>query len=208
MSTTRDNAVTVAKRAQAALGERVVSDSDVAATATGYCTSEGCWDQIDAGHSTYSGKGYYGYGSTQLGTTQLYFKVTMSGATHKSYPFWFSTSRGRKSTVLSGERLYLSASYPGGNSMNPREYFQKSFGASSAGVSTQWPSPGPSTYENTATWITVAHEATWTDPSSSYPGSWFMWAKSIKMKKQSNGSYYVQSDSSLPSDPAGAGCRR
>jgi hypothetical protein len=53
--------------------------------------------------------------------------------------------------------------------------------------------------------VTVASEATWEDPSSNYPGSWNMWAKSIKLQKQSSGAYYVQSADSLPKDPKGGG---
>lgn len=208
MTTTKASAVDVVKGAQAALGRSSVSDVDVAAVATGYCTNRGCWDKIDTAHSTYTGNGVYGYNGKQLGTTRLYFKVNVSAATMRSDPFWFTSSRGRKSTTLSMDRLYVSAKYPGGNVMNPRKYAQKTFKAALADVASGWPTPGPSTTEKTVQYVTVAHEASWTDPSSAYPGSWTMWAKSIKMQRQPSGSYYVQGDSVLPANPAGGAWHR
>lgn len=184
-----------------------VSAQDVAAAATGYCTTNGCWDKIDSAHSTYSGTGTYGYGTTPLGGTQLYFKITTSGSKTTTYPLWISTARARRNVVLTSEHLYMSTAYPGGNSQNPRKQFLKKIASGSAGVANKWPSPGPSA-ANSIAWLTVANEATWSDSSSAYPGQWFMWAKSIEMQKQQNGSYYVQSDNALPNQPAGAGYRR
>jgi hypothetical protein len=205
-TTTAAGADAVKQHSRKALGAQAVPQRDLQAAAAAYCTTGGCWDQIDTARSTYSGTGSYGYGSTALGSTELYFKTTSSGSKTVTYPLWFSSSRGTKSIVLSNEHLYLSTTYPGGNSQDPRKYYQKSFSTGSAGISSQWSSPGPGTTDSVA-WLSVVSEATWSDPSSRYPGSWYMYAKSIKLKKQSNGSYYVQADNALPSSPRGAGYR-
>ena len=208
--TTPESAAQAVQQAEADLLARgaIEEVTPVVQALAGYCRVEGCWERIDAGHSLYSATGSYGYGRTHLGNIKFYFRVIMRGALHHSYPFWFSSTRGTKNITLSGERLYLSAAHPGGHSMTPRHSFRKSFTAAAADVATQWPSPGPSTYENTVIWVTVAHQATWSDPSSNYPGTWFIWAKSIKMLRQPSGAYHVQGDSDLPKDPAGFGWRR
>jgi hypothetical protein len=159
---------------------------------------------IDTAHSTFKGTGSYGYGTTKLGDVQLYFKVTTSGSKITTYPFWFSSSRGTRDIYLNAEYLYMSAAYPGGNSQNPRQYSQEYWASGSGGVSTQWPSPGIIYYDSVAK-VTVSAEATWSDYSSSYPGSWYTWAKSLEMDKQSNGAYYVVYN--RPSNPNGAGYR-
>jgi hypothetical protein len=207
-STTRSSAGRAIRNAQRALGSSAVTDADVTAVsaALGYCTVAGCWDKIDTGHSTFTGTGSYGYGRTKLGDVELYYKVTTRGSRITTYPFWFSSSRGTKDIILSAEYLYLSSRYPGGQSQSPRQYGQKSFASRAAGISSQWPSPGFDKYDSVA-WVTLAGEATWSDPSSSYPGSWYTWAKSIKMQKQPSGAYYVQADNALPSNPNGAGYR-
>jgi hypothetical protein len=207
-TTTRSSAQKAVRHAQQDLGSSGVSDADVSAVAAAaaYCTVAGCWDQIDSAHSTFTGTGSYGYGRTKLGDVELYYKITTSGSRITTYPFWFSSSRGTKNIILSAEYLYLSTQYPGGNSQNPRQYDQKSFASKAAGISSQWPSTG-FVKNDTVAWVTLAGEATWSDPSSSYPGSWYTWAKSIKMQRQASGSYYVQADNALPSNPNGAGYR-
>jgi hypothetical protein len=159
---------------------------------------------IDTAHAEFKGTGEYGYGKTKLGDVELYFKVTTSGSKITTYPFWFSSSRGTKNIILSAEYLYMSKAYPGGHSQDPRQYDQKSWDSGSGGISTQWPKPGIA-YRDSVYKVTVAAEATWQDYSSQYPGSWYMWGKSLELDKQSNGSYYVVYN--RPSDPNGAGYR-
>lgn len=207
-STTPASATEAARNASKALGSDIVTEQDIAAVAAGYCTTGGCWDKIDTTHSTYSGTGTYGYGGTPLGGTQLYFKITTNGSLVTTYPFWISTARPRRNVEFISEHLYMSTAYPGGNSQNPRKIFNRTNASGgAAGVATNWPSPGPSS-RNAVAWVTVANEAKWSDSSSAYPGQWFMWAKSIEMQKQQNGSYYVQSDNALPNNAYGAGYRR
>ncbi|WP_284293482.1 hypothetical protein [Luteimicrobium album] len=187
--------------AEGKISKAEASEETVKPLSTGtICDISGCWTLIDTAHTTYSGGVAYGYGTIGLGSAQMYFKVTASGAKTTSYPFWFKATRGTSQTVLEGERFYVSSAHPGGNKESPRKTFgPKVFGTKSADVSSQWPKPGATTYENTTQWITIVHEASWRDISSAYPGRWYMWAKSYKGHRQSSGAYYFQE--SLPSQP-------
>lgn len=208
MSTTPASARAVAQKAQDSLGKVAVPDADIAAIQpadTGYCKHEGCWTRIDAGHAVYSGSGFYGYGSVELGAASLYFKTTASGRQVTTYPFWFNSTRSVKNLVLSSEDLYLSAAKKSGAPQKPRLYTQHLFKAISGGTTANYPKP-PS-WSNGVAWVTNAAEATWSDTVDKYPGDWYMWAKSIKLQRQSSGAYYVQSSSSLPVSPAAAGYR-
>jgi hypothetical protein len=210
--TTRTSATQAIQDAQKALGASAVPSPVVSAAAasSSWCDVQGCWDRIDSAHATFSGTGTYGYGGTTLGTMQLYFKVTAGGSAGKqiiTYPMWMSVSRSSKNHILSVENLYISSAYPGGNSENPRHYAQKTYSSTLAGgVSRQWPSPGPSWTEGVA-WVTVAAEGSWQDTSSAYPGTWYSWAKSLKLQKQASGAYYVYTPITRPSNYAGAGWR-
>jgi hypothetical protein len=205
-TSTAQSAQRVIRDAQRSLGSKLVTNAEVAATAAdvAYCTVAGCWDMIDTAHATFTGTGHYGYGSTKLGDVELYFKVTTSGSKITTYPFWFSSSRGTRDIYLNAEYLYMSAAYPGGNSQNPRQYSQKHWSSASGGVSTKWPSPGIIYYDSVQK-VTVSAEATWSDYSSNYPGSWYTWAKSLELDKQSNGAYYVVYN--RPENSSGAGYR-
>ncbi|MGC5165262.1 hypothetical protein [Luteimicrobium sp. DT211] len=209
--TTPAEAVSIEKEALSSLlaegkiSKAEASEETVKPLSTGTtCDISGCWTLIDTAHTTYSGAVAYGYGKTGLGSGQMYFKVTASGAKTTSYPFWFKATRGTSQSVLEGERFYVSSAHPGGNKESPRHAFgPKVFGTRSADISSKWPSPGATTYEKTTQWITIVHEASWRDISSAYPGRWYMWAKSYKGHRQSSGAYYFQK--SLPSEPRATG---
>jgi hypothetical protein len=68
-----------------------------------------------------------------------------------------------------------------------------------------WNPNGYKSYENTTAWASIVHEWTWHDPSSAYPGRWYFYAKSIKLKRQDSGAYFFEGESSLPKTPAGSG---
>ncbi len=202
--TTPTSAARAARAARAALGKKLVSAADVAAAGTGWCTIDGCWTKIDSATNTFDGSVTYGYGGTMLGTGRLHFKIVAKGSNIKAYPLWFSASRGTTNIIISTEDLYVSSARPEGNHQDPILYAQKSWGSAAGGVSTQWPSPGKS-WTNGVAYVTVANEAQWQDYSSQYPGTWYMWAKSIKLARQSSGAYNSQCDSCVPQDPAGSG---
>lgn len=181
----------------------ILHQRDAAATPQEYCPHQGaCWTQYSVTDSDFAGTGIYGYGSTGLGTAELYFEVKMNGAQTISKPVYFSSTRGIKSLTMEGERLYLSSAHPDGRPVSPSTY--SPYGPINnigAGVKTYWRPNGYKSYENTTAWATVVHEATWTDPSSQYPGRWYYFAKCIKLKRQSSGAYYFQGSSALPASP-------
>lgn len=221
-TTTPASAVEAARRVQKVYGTSVVSDADIAALtapnmtepvggggSTGTCEISGCWDPVMSGNtivgSIYSGTGTYWYGSTELGSVDLYVKAVAAGASIRTYPLYVVTSRARSNVVLSTEDLYLSTAHPDGNAQSPPLYDQRTFGLTGAGVSNQWPAQGVA-WPNDVAWVTVAGEATWSDYSSSYPGSWYVWAKSYKFERQGNGGYIVPAKV-LPTNEAGGGWR-
>lgn len=85
----------------------------------GFCTYQGCWSVIDSVRTTHKSTITYGYGKTKLGTGTFYFKTTASGGRNVSDWFYFTSTRGTRSTKLEAERLYLSSAYPGGNRISP-----------------------------------------------------------------------------------------
>jgi len=172
------------------------------AASSGYCTYQGCWTHVSTVKSEFLGSGYYGYGKTVLGSVHLGFTVSMSGWGSSSKPLYAYTTRGTKSTVLTGERWYLSASYPGGKGTNAGATWRTNpCGARVAYQSCQWPNTlGYQSYEPANAKITIFQEATWSDLSSAYPGKWYFYAKSIVMLNSSTG-YHV-SGVTLPATPA------
>ena len=203
---TRTAAREIAAAAQRDLGSKAVSKTEVAASASQYCTDRGCWSILDNYRSSYVGGGSYGYGETTLGDARMYFKVTATGTKLTVGPMWFRSTRGTLVPQLEVEVLYISAAYPQGNSQNPRQSNVRSYGGIlGAGNELDWPMPYPAWYQ-TIQVPTVVVEPVWRDPSSAYPGRWFMYAKSIKYQRGSNGQYFIPS-LSLPKDPAGAGFR-
>lgn len=173
------------------------------ALTSGTCNASGCWNTYNSYSSDFSGSGWYGYGSTSLGNINWYFDATYTGFAELSKPVWFRSTRGVSSLVFTGDRLYISASYPGGNPVNGgASYRTYPYGSSSANVTAYW-NGGYGSYENTVQWTTIVHEVSWRDPSSSYPGQWYFYAKSVKALRNSGG--YTFQGLSLPASPTGSG---
>lgn len=195
--------------------EAHVRGADVGEVTAGsaHCNIDGCWDHKGQAYAYFTGKGSYGYTDLRgqyklLGRYTLYFRVvTRNKGDVRAYPFYVTTTRGRKSTELNGEHLYLSGSRPGGASMSPAHYYERPYGPKDAYVKTAWPSPGKS-YKDTTQLVTVVNAARWTDPSSAYPGTWWAWAKSIKLEQQSRGNYYVNQSNALPTNHSDSGWDR
>lgn len=210
MDTTPAGALAVARRAQQDLGMAGISAEALQtarATSAGYCTLAGCWSQIDLWHASFSGEGSYGYGTVPLGQVEMYFQTEITGASLRTRPFWFKSTRGTRSVVLSTEDLYISAGQPQGAPQNPRLYAQRPAVNASAASIVSWPSPGKA-WPNAVSGVSNVAEVTWSDTSSKYPGSWYMWAKSVKMGRQSNGGYQFVGVTHVPTAPNGAGYRR
>lgn len=168
-----------------------------------YCPHTGaCWAQYSLTDSDFYGTADYGYGTKPLGIISYYFEVKLNGAQTISKPVWFQSSRGLKQVTFEGERLYISAAHPEGNPVSPSTY--SVYGPVTnvpAGAQTSWTPSGYKSYENTTQWVSVVHEVTWEDPSSSYPGHWHWYAKSIKAKRIGSGIYYFQGATALPTTP-------
>ena len=184
-------------RARRALG--------LAPAAAGYCRVEGCWDRYNARAADFAGSGTYGSGRTHLGNISMYFEVKMSGAKSTSKPVWFESTRGVRDFVMEGDRLYLSSAHPEGKPVSPSQYSHYGPVSAAAHQKVFWKPNGYKSYENTTAWASIVHEWTWHDPSSAYPGRWYVYAKSIKLRRQSSGAYYFELDKSLPKTPAGSG---
>ena len=155
----------------------------------------------------FNGGAYYGYGSTQLGYVTLFIRVIMNGAQSVSNPVRFSSTRGVRDLYIEGERLYLSAAYPGGNSVSPSTWAHVGPFTVSANTNKFWPSPGYKSYETTVSRATITHEFIWRDPSSNYPGQWWMYVKSDVLHRQSSGAYWFSTDADLPATPVSSGWR-
>lgn len=124
-------------------------------------------------------------------------KFTVSSASFKT------NNRGNRLGWINREIVYLSAAYPGGNSQSPRQFSVYNDPDNVQTVNSWLTAPNVYWYESIQQ-PTAAVEVGWHDPSSAYPGEWYVYAKSIKYKRQSNATYTTQGDST-PSDPAGAG---
>ena len=171
-----------------------------------YCNIEGCWDVVDSTHATWYGSGYYGYGDQQLGKVHLDFKVTLNGYQTISYPVRFESTRGVRNLYVEGERLYLSATYPGGNSvLGGDTWAHVGPYTVSANTKKTWPYPGYKSYEKTASRISIVHQWTWMDPSSSYPGKWWLWTKSNVAYWKDVGYRFLVDDDNRPTNPSDAG---
>lgn len=179
----------------------------VAADPHGHCTVQGCWSILDDYTASYVGGGPYGFGGTTLGDARIYFKVNARGSRIVVGPIWFRSSRGAARVQLSVEVLYTSKARPGGTSQKPMQSDALTHvGILAAGTLFTWPRPFPYWYDKVQK-PTVVVEATWHDPSSAYPGRWYMYGKSILFQRGGNGQYFLPTDA-VPKDPAGGGWRR
>jgi hypothetical protein len=172
----------------------------------GTCTAQGCWDVYSTTDSDFFTTGYYGFGGTPLGSAEMYYEVKLNGAQSISKPVQFTATTAVSSLVFEGERLYYSPAHPEGNGVNggasmsftaPKPY--------AAGVTAQWLPNGYKAYENTVHVGGVVHQWTWT--LYDYPGSWYLFAKSVKFDRHPSSAviYQFGSPTYLGKDPVGAG---
>ncbi len=154
-----------------------------AAEGGGTCTTQGCWNVYSTTDSDFSTTGSYGWGDQKLGTAEMYFQVRLKGAQSISKPVRFQATTAVSSLVFEGERLYYSAAHPegvgvdGGRTMSftsPKAY--------PADAVALWEPNGYKAYENTVQVGGVVHQRTWT--LFDYPGSWYLWAKSVKFDRR------------------------
>lgn len=168
------------------------------------CSIEGCWDVTDSTHATWFGGGYYGINDKQLGELDLDFRVSLVGYRTDSYPFRFESTRSVKALKLTGERLYISSAYPGGNSISGGATLRtKLIGDVPWNTRKTWPWPGYRSYENTARRISVVHMYEWRDIT--YSGTWWVWAKSNIAEWRDVGYRFPIDDDNYPYNKSDAG---
>jgi hypothetical protein len=116
------------------------------------------------------GTGIYGYGGTRLGDIYLYVKDSFSGGRSYSKRFQFESTRGAKTVTATGKWPYFSTAHPEGYPISGGASYQQwgPYGPYSANALVIAFGSGGCTWdENTVQWAGIAHEFTWTDPSSS-----------------------------------------
>lgn len=178
---------------------------------SGVCSALGCYYYYDSTMAYFDGAGQYGYGGTKLGDIYLYVEDYFSGGSSTSKRFQFESTRGIRTINASGERLYFSSAHPEGYPVSGGATYKVwgvhgPYGAGA--LVTAWGTTGYTAYEGTAAWAGIAHQFEWTDPSSSYPGTWWVWWKSPKFQRQSSGQYTVSNPPAMGSSWYGSGWTR
>jgi hypothetical protein len=175
------------------------------------CAALGCYYYLDTYYVYFDGTGTYGYGGTRLGSIYLYVEDSFSGGRSYSKRFQFESTRGVRTLAASGERLYFSGTHPEGYPVSGGASYQEwgPYGPYSSGTLVSAFGSGGYTYsETSAAWAGIAHEFTWTDPSSSYPGRWYAWWKSPKFQRQGSGQYTTTNPPTMGSAWYGSGYKQ
>ncbi len=183
----------------------LAAEADGGGKREGHCTLAGCWHRVGPAEAEFSGGGAYGFGKTPLGRVRVFVRIKMNGAQSVSKPVWFRSTRGVGSMTIEGERLYVSKAHPEGKPVSNNTYAFYGPKKASASSKVEWKPNGYKSYEKTTAWATIAHNFVWTDPSSEYPGRWYFYVKSIKLKKHGSGRYDFSEEKDLPKDAQGAG---
>jgi hypothetical protein len=179
------------------------SDGTVQPNLNSYCLVTACWTRETDFQTIMTGLGPYGYGSTTLGDITIQLKVTYSGLTAIVKPFTFYDTRGVSSLLSTGEMLYYSgakpAGYPveGGATYQCRETYN-------IGAETTVNDFGTNGYSGSSYNVTVSGfvgEWMWTDPSSAYPGQWYVTEKSPQFNNQNNDTYKLGNPMRHGDDP-------
>ena len=168
----------------------------------GTCTVQGCWHSYATTWSDYVGAGSFGYGDTVLGDADTYFDLNLNGSQSISKPVRFMPSVGVSSVIMEGERLYYSSAQPTGKPVSPSTYSFYQTGAIGPYQAALWSPNGYKGYENTVSTGGVVHQWTWT--MAEFPGSWWVFAKSVRFHKRGN-IYENGASSDIPNPPGEAG---
>lgn len=187
-------------------GAWVCPRSDVSTMAAS-CSFLGCWSYEYSYQTRFVGDGVYGFEGTILGYTDFQIRLRYSGGSSRSYPFTFRSTRGTESVGCSGEGIYFSAAHPEGNGIYGGDSFRVWNTGSRPADSTVYcfGSNGYSVNHGGVTWSGVAYQVQWTDPSSRYGGTWWIWVKSPKFREQSSGAYKSTNPPTMGTDWYGSG---
>lgn len=165
---------------------------------TGYCLTTGCWYKSSNIEASISVRGWYGYGSTSLGTANLWTTDKINVYEVITKPQSKVTSpRSTYNNKWVTQRYWAtgSSTNPGGP-VDPPVYRQSGWfsacGGCGADFAPVYLSDKSSGYEYTM------HSIRWSDPI--YPGTWYINAKSVRMALSTNGTgYYFMGDWDTPS---------
>lgn len=169
---------------------------------SGKCLITGCW-YIQTGYASasFSGKGYYGVNSTQLGSITFNTKDNMKGNQTET-SVQKATFNGRSSweNHWQTERYYVSGSCTGGCPMSPRSVEWQNDVSTCTGCTNSW---APIYTYGTTAYATTLHRLAWR--VSGYSGYWWANIKSVKAWRNSAGTQYWYSgtydDPALVSTP-------
>jgi hypothetical protein len=177
----------------------------------GTCSLLGCYEYLDNYYVGFTGDGSYGYSGTLLGIVYLYVEDKFAGGRSTSNRFQFESTRGVRTIVATGNRLYFSDAWPQGQEVSGGALRRQwgPYGPYGPGsLITAFGTPGYIVTETTVAWAGIAHEFSWTDPSTAYPGRWYVWWKSPKFQRNSSGQYITANPPILPLEPYGSGWSR
>jgi hypothetical protein len=137
----------------------------------------GCWYVLSSTSSEYETTGYYGYGDKRLGVAKLFFNVILRGYQSVS-KVRFESTGAVSSLFMTGERLYWDKANPECHEDSPSTFKFIDFGPVRADKQEQWPGDGYVASQSTVHVASVLHGWTWT--VADYPGTWYIYAKSVK----------------------------
>lgn len=196
--------------AQAAIGAATTAT----AGSVGFCRispiSKSCWEPVPATAKTHGTgttvnlTGTYGYGKQVLGNIGFHATTVFNGAKQITKNMWFRSSRGTRNVELATDFLRLTGPHPEGQVIRRAGWSEVFTGFHQAGIAVSEPWNRHEVYNSESDYISIMHYAGWEDSSSTYPGHWYAYIKSIRMKKNSNGQY-LNEGLSLPDHPSSAG---
>jgi hypothetical protein len=179
--------------------------SAVPATAGGFCNVSGCYYKYDDFHSDFqSSNGFFGVAGQTLGTVSFYVDWQITGASTVSRPVRWSTTSATVGVLWSGDLINAAKGVVG--TQVPGAFAPYVLGSAAPSVQYTWNPNGYKSYDNTMYDHSQVHEFTWS--VAGYPGSWYVYVKSISAHTSALGTgaiYRFRSDLGTPASPYGGG---
>ncbi|MBB6173556.1 hypothetical protein HNR23_003616 [Nocardiopsis mwathae] len=170
-----------------------------------HCTGQACWTRHSALRSDFSSVGHFGYGPLRLGEVKVHFRTDLRRHHSASNPVTFVANTNVSNLTMSGERLAYTQADPAGTPVAAGATFRAhSTMTAQAGELVRWSPNGYRVTDATANTGGVVHQWSWTKPG--FPGSWYVYGKSVKFDKAWFG-YRYGAANNLPKDPVRYGWR-
>ncbi|CAM4330041.1 hypothetical protein GCM10009799_07500 [Nocardiopsis rhodophaea] len=195
------------KRDQAEAHETALEAADEATAqqASTHCTSQACWSRYSAISGDFSSAGSFGYGPLVIGKVNVYYRTDLLGFRSTSQPVLFMADTNVSDLTMSGERLSYPWFRPEGMPVRAGATFSSyATPATAAHEVVRWKPNGYRVADQTARVGGVVHQWSWSKPG--YPGSWYVYGKSIKFTKMRYG-YRYGDVNYLPKEPVRYGWR-